>query len=547
MNDDHKRTAAGRVTHVRVFVDRAMITRSRVLPAHATQVTFEPIPIDTDLTTFRASASFCRSLSPIRIAGVTSSAIYSDESTAGRATLERALREVDETLQSLADADAVEERAEQLLGEYTTILTRSLSSAWLDRDPEFEGWGQALDLLRKREGDILTARALREIERGALERRKSELSDELIGLSEPRQLALRVVVLLEPCADNGEEGGEDGSQDGREIEVALSYLTKHAGWTPSYDARYLRREDDLARNGHSAGGAERMELCCVALVVQSTGEDWSDVELVATTAEPALSDPPPELIPIVVRGRAGVEKREILSSTKDVAKLGGVAGPGGRAKDRDGTSAPDGSHGAAEYTAPGRVRIPSTGKASRVELFRAEFSCQARLEAVPRARGVAMLVAELENRTAHVLLPGRVNVFRGPNFSGQTSLGRIAPNERFRVALGTDAAVRVRCVTRIEPLAKAALTGTVSHEFVSRTVVENASAEEKSLLLRDRIPVSRTEAASVKVIEMDRTTVVEPETGLTSLALTLAPHARREVLLSFKVSAPRGFLIRPPG
>ena len=88
------------------------------------------------------------------------------------------------------------------------------------------------------------------------------------SVSEPRQLALRVVVLLN-LARTMEKRAEDGSQDGREIEVALSYLTKHAGWTPSYDARYLRREDDLARKPQRGRrGTDGALLCRAGCPIQ---------------------------------------------------------------------------------------------------------------------------------------------------------------------------------------------------------------------------------------------------------------------------------------
>ncbi|MCK6549376.1 DUF4139 domain-containing protein, partial [Myxococcota bacterium] len=199
-----------------------------------------------------------------------------------------------------------------------------------------------------------------------------------------------------------------------------------------------------------------------------------------------------------------------------------------------------------EHRAPGLVDVPATGRAVRVELFTVELPCRARLEVAPRERPVAMLVADLENPSGRVLLPGKVNVFRGPNYSGQASLPFVAAHERFRLPLGTDASVRIKRELKTEPEKKAALTGAVTHAFESLIVLENLSGAPVQVLVRDRVPVSRSEDATVKITEQDRTMEQSAETGLTTLLVSLSPRATREVVLGYKITAPRGFRISAP-
>ncbi len=66
------------------------------------------------------------------------------------------------------------------------------------------------------------------------------------------------------------------------IVLEISYITQSASWYPTYDARV--DIDD-----------QTIELSYYAMVQQSTGEDWQDVDLVFSTAEPLSVKSIPEL------------------------------------------------------------------------------------------------------------------------------------------------------------------------------------------------------------------------------------------------------------
>lgn len=72
-----------------------------------------------------------------------------------------------------------------------------------------------------------------------------------------------------------------------QVEVKLDYTLRDASWQPTYDAR-LR------------DGAKTIELTYQGLVRQSSGEDWTDVDLTLSTARPALGGNVPRLNPWIV-------------------------------------------------------------------------------------------------------------------------------------------------------------------------------------------------------------------------------------------------------
>ncbi len=66
------------------------------------------------------------------------------------------------------------------------------------------------------------------------------------------------------------------------VKLYPSYLVQNAGWYPLYDARVISE-------------AKQVELSYFGMIHQSTGEDWRDISLILSTAEPMSIKSLPEL------------------------------------------------------------------------------------------------------------------------------------------------------------------------------------------------------------------------------------------------------------
>ncbi len=503
---------AGKISKVRVFIDRAAITRVQTheVEGPLSKVCFAPVPLDVETSTLRAVARMRTDEGEVAIpvTGVTHRLLFNESPDGRRAEIQDELSEMDVKLNSLEDADSTESHAAQLLQRYAEIATRKLSLEWLDPKPPFDKLSEVFDHLRRTGAKLATSRVSRSEERTKLQTQRAKLLAEEHRLGLPSKLGLEVQVGLALPA------GARGT-----MVVELTYITKEAQWMPAYNAR------------HQDG---QLRLTGVALVRQSTGEDWQDIQLIATTARPPLSEPAPELSQIEVHGYQGGEEKQIVSTHREGPRLQGA--PAGV----------DIGDATVEHEAPDKVSVPQTRRPVRVELFESTLECQTRLEVAPMVRPVALLVAEAANLTGRVLLPGSVNMFRGPNYSGQAELGFVSPGQRFRLPLGTEGALRIKREVKAHPPKKATLSGATTHAFEQSTKLENTGAEALEVLVRDRVPVSRSEETSVKITEIDRAMEVDGETGQTSLQVSVAPHSKREVSTSFEITAPRGFSIQPP-
>jgi hypothetical protein len=89
-----------------------------------------------------------------------------------------------------------------------------------------------------------------------------------------------------------------------QIQLDISYLVPQASWTPIYDLRFDTE-------------SKEMGLTYQALVRQETGEDWEDVSLILSTAQPASDNKPPALRPLTLDQPVNIA--EISSGTGSIS------------------------------------------------------------------------------------------------------------------------------------------------------------------------------------------------------------------------------------
>ena len=77
-----------------------------------------------------------------------------------------------------------------------------------------------------------------------------------------------------------------------EVQISLSYMVSGATWTPIYDLRATIADSEKKWSG--------ILLQYYASILQTTGEDWVDVQLILSTANPLLGTDIPTLEPCYV-------------------------------------------------------------------------------------------------------------------------------------------------------------------------------------------------------------------------------------------------------
>ena len=87
-----------------------------------------------------------------------------------------------------------------------------------------------------------------------------------------------------------------GSHSTGQVTLEFSYATSRAWWTPSYDVRINPQQVSIP----AMGGAGRIPLHFYGIIEQHTGEDWSDIAVILSTAK-KTSGSIPSMAPSVLR------------------------------------------------------------------------------------------------------------------------------------------------------------------------------------------------------------------------------------------------------
>lgn len=307
-----------------------------------------------------------------------------------------------------------------------------------------------------------------------------------------------------------------------DYEIAFDYVVPNAMWRPWHQARLLLQEKPSL--------SFRVDGC----VWQRTGEDWNNVDLVFSTARASLGTEPPLLAddPLNVREKS----KQITLETRDqkiqTIGLGAGATPG--TVELPGVD--DGGE-VRNLRPTNKATIPSDGRPYRVPIF--SFSSEAEVEYVlmPELSCQVVLKSEQTNTAQFPILAGPVDLVRSSEFVGKTSLGFIAPGEKFALGWGPDGAMRVQRTTT-QKRKQDHLTKWNSVTTTIQLFLSNIGAESRTIKTTERVPVSELEQVKVEMIAPKTTDGIQPdENGFCTWHFTLEPYSQLQATLVYKVSA----------
>ncbi|HSM92265.1 MAG TPA: mucoidy inhibitor MuiA family protein [Anaeromyxobacteraceae bacterium] len=330
------------------------------------------------------------------------------------------------------------------------------------------------------------------------------------------------------------------------FELAVSYLVGAASWQPVWDARL---DPDQSA----------MELALRAEITQRSGEDWQDVKLAVSTAEPGRGLFVPALESRWLTGAPAPQPVYRAKSRGMAAPAPAMARAApSRAMEEESPEpqayeleVPEASAEqgllAATFTTPRRETVDGSGRARSVALSRFPLKAKIARVTAPRVESAVFLTAKAVNETGLPLLGGQAGVYVGDEFVGRAPLPATPPGGELELAFGADGRVEVerRVLERRHETA-----GVVSKDEVfryrTRVTLKNRYATAIDVRLLDLVPVSRDEKIQVKLLDgTTPATREDPERpGVRTWELKLAPREERAVELRYEVRYPRGFPIQ---
>ena len=302
-----------------------------------------------------------------------------------------------------------------------------------------------------------------------------------------------------------------------DVETSVTYLVRNATWQPTYTVR-----------GNPEDGSLALEFD--AAVRQATGEDWNDVTLVLSTAQPTQSANPPAVSPTYLElydpappeaARYDYNMPVVGSAApapKAMATEGGPGIPGGtggemseRAAKRYAGLAADASVGGTGPAVEFRIPRPFTA-ASNADVERR--TRVANVDAKPSFTLVAQtlvdsdvyLRARFRNESAYILLPGEARMYLGADSIGRANLGEVPIGGEVELWFGKEPRVTARRELVTKKQGESGVfskSKAVDREY--RIVLENTLARAVEVEVWDRAPVSRNDAAKVELKDLSPT------------------------------------------
>lgn len=385
---------------------------------------------------------------------------------------------------------------------------------------------QMADFYRNRLTEIVTARMNHDIKiqrlNGLLVRLQRQVNSENeLYLRNTSEIVISVAAEASVSAD-----------------LMVQYVVNNAGWNPIYDLRAINTRMPV-------------QLNYKANVIQQTGEEWKNVKLTLSTANPTLGGLKPELATWYLdfyqphgylKGKvAGVNSRAKRS----------VAAPS-YAADSEVTEAKEeeASPSIADYVntiqtslnTEFQISLPytvaSSTKPTLVDIRNHEMKADYIYSAAPKLDNDAFLLAQATGWEEFSLLPGEANIFFEGTFVGKTFIDPNNVKDTLSVSLGRDKRIVIKR-EKVKDLTSRKVIGTSQRENRAFEIsVRNTKNEPIKIRIEDQIPVTQNTQIEVTVIDVGGAAYTK-STGKLVWELTLQPNETKKVGFKYEVKYPK--------
>jgi uncharacterized protein (TIGR02231 family) len=343
---------------------------------------------------------------------------------------------------------------------------------------------------------------------------------------------------------------EEKSSDGKLIlqvmnEVAgnvnfdINYITNNANWKPFYDLRANSVKDPI-------------NMMYKAQVTQNTGIDWKKVKLTLSSGNPNQNNQAPILSQWFLRygyqddyrngdnvinklqGRvSGVELNEVVVTSAGIRKDKAI-------RSINATDIENQLNVSFDIDIP--YDILSNGKAHSVALKEIKLPATYKYYAAPRVEKEAFLLAEINDYSKYNLLPGEANIIFEGLYVGKTNINPNQTSDTLNLSMGRDKKISILREKVVDKSGTKFLSSYKEQTFTYDLTIRNNKKEDIQMLLKDQYPLSPDKEITIELLE-DGNAKVNPETGILTWELKMAPNETKKIRISYKVKYPKDKVI----
>jgi len=319
------------------------------------------------------------------------------------------------------------------------------------------------------------------------------------------------------------------------VELEVNYIVANAGWYPVYDIRAINTRKPL-------------QLSYKANVQQATGEDWRNVKLKLSTANPNLSGLKPELNAWYLNFNVQ-SLNEVVVTRRGAGKAAMKAEAPASVMTED-SKAMEPAETTAEFVSTIQTTlntefdislpytVTSSSKPTLVDIRNYEVKADYLYSVAPKLDKDAFLLARATGWEEYSLLPGEANIFFEGTFVGKTFIDPNNIKDTLSVSLGRDKRIVVKR-EKLKELTSRKLIGTNQRESYAWEVsVRNTKAEAIKVIVEDQVPISQNSQIEVSVLDVVGAKH-NKDTGKLTWELNLLPNETKKLVFKYEVKYPK--------
>ncbi len=327
--------------------------------------------------------------------------------------------------------------------------------------------------------------------------------------------------------------------------IEWSYLVGNTSWVPFYDIRVKDTKSQL-------------QLVSKANITQRTGEDWKNVVLKLSTANPNENGSKPELIPTYLSLFTQVVARKQLVDREGKSKAyyrygegsGNGAGNAPATIDSEADTEINFSEGISnavqteintEFNVTSAYTIPSDNNPHQVDLTTSNLEANYAYGTVPKLDKTAYVTAKVSGNDLVNQISGEANVYFDGTFTGKTFINGTS-SDSLLLSLGKDKRIQVQR-NLLKDFSSKTFSGGSKKELNTWEIsIRNTRKEPITIVVEDQIPVTTDKEIEVKLLnnggaEYDETT------GKLKWTVTLEGEKSHILKFSFEVKYPKEKII----
>jgi uncharacterized protein (TIGR02231 family) len=318
------------------------------------------------------------------------------------------------------------------------------------------------------------------------------------------------------------------------VELEVNYIVNNAGWQPVYDLRATNTKSPV-------------QLNYKANVYQSTGEEWSNVKLTLSTANPSEGGLKPELSTwlldfyyaqpiygsrsIEMKSKAAapaMEEREVSVMADQLVMAESVAGFVNTIQTSLNT----------EFAIGLPYTVSSANKPTMVDIRSYEMKATYVYSVAPKLDKDAFLLAKAVGWEDFSLLPGEANIFFEGTFVSTSFIDPNSIKDTLAISLGRDKRVVVKREKLKDFSSRKTIGSNQRDTYTFEISVRNTKSEAIQLIVEDQLPVSMN--SQIEITSLDNGGArYNKDTGKLTWDVSLQPNETKKFQFKYEVKYPK--------